>query len=130
MARFNGLTRACLDDPKVLHDLGDDGNTNKAYWAVQTVNNKEIAALKQAGYDADWLKAEFKRSESEDEHHVTLPNTLERQQALENACTHGGRFVASGGGMHLTCNDIFIAAEISSRQKDKDEAEWEKKHRL
>jgi hypothetical protein len=28
------------------------------------------------------------------------------------------------------CNDVFIAAEISSRQKDRDEAEREKKHRL
>jgi hypothetical protein len=28
------------------------------------------------------------------------------------------------------CNNIFIAAKISSRQKDKDEAEREKKHRL
>jgi hypothetical protein len=61
---------------------------------------------------------------------VTQPNTLARQQALANACTHGGRFHASGRGTHLTCDDIFIAAEISSQQKDKDEAEREKKHHL
>jgi hypothetical protein len=123
------IARACLDDLKVLRDLSDDGNTNKAYWAVQTANNIAIAALKQAGYDADWLKAEFKRSE-EEEHQVTQPNTLGRQQALANACTHGGQFHASGGGTHLTCDKIFIAAEISSWRKDKDEAELEKKHRL
>jgi hypothetical protein len=124
------ITRACLDDPKFLRDLGDDGNTNKAYWAVQTANNISIAALKQAGYDANWLKAEFKRSGEEAEHQVTQPNTLARQQALANVCTHGGRFHASGGGTHLMCNDIFIAAKISSWQKDKDEAEREKKLRL
>jgi hypothetical protein len=124
------ITWACLDNPKVLRDLGDDGNTDKAYWAVQTANNIAIAALKQAGYDADWLKAKFKWSEKEDNHHVTQPNTLVRQQVLANAHIHGGRFHVSGGGTHLTCNDIFIAAEISSRQKDKDEAEQEKKHRL
>jgi hypothetical protein len=123
------ITRACLDCLKVLRDLGDDGNTDKAFWAVQTANNIAIAALKQAEYDADWLKAKFKRSE-EEEHQVTQPNTLARQQALANACTHGDRFHASGGGTHLMCNNIFIAAEISSWQKDKDEAEQEKKHRL
>ncbi len=32
--------------------------------------------------------------------------------------------------MHLMCDTIFIAGEISSRQMDKDEAEWEKKHHL
>jgi hypothetical protein len=47
------ITWACLEDPKVLPDLGDDGNTNQAYWAVQTANNNAIAALKQAGYNAD-----------------------------------------------------------------------------
>jgi hypothetical protein len=25
------ITQACLDNPKVLHDLCDDGNANKAY---------------------------------------------------------------------------------------------------
>ncbi len=43
------ITWACLDNPKALHNLGDDGNTNKAYWAVQTANNNAIIALKQAG---------------------------------------------------------------------------------
>jgi hypothetical protein len=123
------ITRACRDDPKVLRDLGDDGNTNKAHWGIQTANNIAITALKQAGYNADWLKAKIKQSE-EEEHQVTQPNTLARQQALANAHTHGGWFHASGGGTHLTWNNIFIAAEISSRQKDKDEVEREKKHRL
>ncbi len=86
-------------------------------------------ALKHARYDANWFKAEFKQS-GEEEHQVTQPNTLSRQQALANACNHGGQFHASGGGTHLKCNDIFIAAEIPSRQKDRDEAEWEKKHHL
>jgi hypothetical protein len=108
------ITRACLEDPKVLRELGDDGNTNKAYWAVQTANNNAIASLKQAGYDADWLKAEFQLLPEEDEQQVTEPNTLARQQALANARTHGGRFHASGGGTHLTSDDIFIAAEIST----------------
>jgi hypothetical protein len=123
------ITWACLDNPKVLHDLGDDGNTNEAYWDVQTANSNAITALKQAGYDANWLKAEFKRSE-EEEHQVTQPNTLARQQALANARTHGGQFHVSVGEMHLTCNDISIAADIPSQQKDKDEAVQEKKHRL
>jgi hypothetical protein len=61
------------------------------------------------------------------EHQITELNTLKRQQALANACTHGGWFHASGGGMHLTCNSYLIAAEMSSQFKDRDEAEWEKK---
>ncbi len=38
-----------------------------------------ITALKQAGYNADWLKVKFKWLE-EKEHQVTQPNTLARQR--------------------------------------------------
>jgi hypothetical protein len=110
------ITWACLEDPKVLHDLGDDGNTNQAYWAVQTANNNVIAALTQAGYNADWLKAVF-RWLGEEEHPVTQPNTLARQHALANVQTHGGWFHWSGRGMHLTCNNVLIAEEISFFQR-------------
>jgi hypothetical protein len=57
------------------------------YWAVQTANNIAIA-VNQAGYNANWLKDEFKWSE-EEKYKMTQPNTLARQQALANACTHG-----------------------------------------
>ncbi len=88
-----------------------------------------IAALKQARYNAGWVKAKFKRL-GEEEHQATQPNTLSRQQALTNADTHGGWFHVSGVGMHLNCDDVFIAIKISSWQKDRDEAEQEKKHCL
>ena len=60
------ITWACLDNPQVLRDLGDDGDIDKAYWTVQTANNIAIAALKQAGYNDNWLKAKFKWSEEEE----------------------------------------------------------------
>ncbi len=60
-------------------------------------------------------------SPEEDKQQVTEPNTLARQQALANARMHGGWFHASGGGTHLTSDDIFIAAEISTRAKERDD---------
>jgi hypothetical protein len=67
-----------------------------------------ITMQSQLSNKLDRLKAKFKRSEEED-HQVTQPKTLARQQALANACTHGGQFHAIGRGTHLTCDNILIS---------------------
>ena len=69
-----------------------------------------IHALTQGGYDAQWLKATLEKKR-EEERPITQANTVERQLALANARTHGGRFHVTGG-MHVTSNDLFISHEI------------------
>ena len=98
------------------------------YWAIQAANNIATLALERAGYDASLLKATFKEKEEADQL-ITVPNTIAQQQALANARGHGGRFMVTGG-MHSTSDGLFIAMEMSARQKDKDETEKNKKLRL
>jgi hypothetical protein len=49
---------------------------------------------------------------------VTEPNTVACQVALANAKGHGGCFHVMHGA-HMTCNDLFIAAEMSVRQEER-----------
>ena len=104
-----GITRACLNNPQVLRNISDDGNddTTKRKWSIQAANDRAIYALKQAGYDADYLKATLQqgRAAEETDWPITQPNTLARQQALANARGHGGRFHVKGG-MHVTSDDL------------------------
>jgi hypothetical protein len=48
---------------------------------IRCIGLYTIAALKQAGYNAGWLKTKFKWS-GEEEHQVTQPKILARHQAL------------------------------------------------
>jgi len=100
-----GITRACLNNPHVLRNISNDGDDDitKLQWSIQAANNRAIYALKQAGYDADYLKATLQqgRAAEETDQPITQPNTLARQQALANARGHGGRFHVTDG-MHVT----------------------------
>ncbi len=49
---------------------------------------------------------------------VTEEHTMERQKLLMKAATAGKKFCVMGGN-HLTADDIFIAAEMSLREKEK-----------
>jgi hypothetical protein len=51
----------------------------------------------------------------EEERPITQPNTLERQQALAEVHSHGGRFHVTGG-MHVTANDFYISHEIGKNR--------------
>ena len=43
------ITRACLNDPQVLTEIGDDKDTDKIYYAVQNANDISILGLDAAG---------------------------------------------------------------------------------
>ena len=60
------------------------------------------------------------------EERVTEPNTVARQLALAKAKGHGGRFHVTNGA-HMTCNDLFIAVEMSVRCNERAEDEKKKK---
>ena len=103
-----GVTRACLDDAQVPKLLGDGNDIDQLHWSIQAANDIAIHALTQGGYDAQWLKATLVKVE--EEQLITQPNMLERQQALAEVHSHGGRIHVTGG-MHVTANDFFISQE-------------------
>ena len=128
-----GVTRACLNNPQVLRIISNDGDDDitKLQWSIQAANDRAIYALKQAGYDADHLKATLQqgRAAEETDRPITQPNTLARQQALANARGHGGRFHVTGG-MHVTSDDLFISMEMNVRNEERAKVKKERKKRL
>ncbi len=82
--------------------------------------------LNQAGYDAQHLQTTLIKKDNQQER-VTEPNTVARQLALVKAKGHGGHFHVTHRA-HMTCDDLFIAAELAAH-KDKT-AEEEKNKKL
>jgi hypothetical protein len=66
----------------------------------------------------------FYAEEDEVEVPITQPYTLEHQQALANAKSHGGRFQMTNGGMHVTHDDIFISIEMKMRNEQRGSRRW------
>ncbi len=62
----------------------------------------------------------------EQEERVTEPNTVACQLALANAKGHGGHFHVTQGA-HMTCNDLFIAVELSARCQERAKEKKKKK---
>ena len=122
------ITRACVNNPQVLKELGDDMDTDRLYYAVQNANEISVLALHNAGYDAQWLTATLKKKKEEEET-VCVPYSPSKVELLAKACGHGGRFHATNG-MHLTADEIFIAEEMKSRQEERVALEKEKKVRM
>jgi len=128
-----GITHACLNNPQVLQNISDDGDddTTKLKWSIQAAKDRAIYALKQAGYDADYLKATLQqgRAAEETDLPITQPNTLARQQALANSRGHGDRFHVTGG-MHVTSDNFFISVEMKVRNEERANVEKERKKQL
>ena len=105
---------------------GDEDDTIKLQWSIQAANNRAIYALKQAGYDADHLKATLQqgRAAEETDWPITQPNTLARQQVLANARGHGVRFHVISG-MHVTSDDLFISMEMNIWNEERAKVEEE-----
>jgi hypothetical protein len=76
------------------------------------------------GYDASVLKDTIIPIEKQKI--VTEENTIERQMQLMKAMTAGKKFSVMGGN-HLTADDIFIATEMTLREKEKQRLEVLKK---
>ena len=129
-----GITRACLNNPQVLQNISNDGDDDitKLQWSIQAANDRAVYALKQAGYDADYLKATLQHGRAaETDWPITQPNTLAGQQALTNARGHGGCFhFHVAGGMHVTSDNLFISMEMNVRNEERAKVEKDKKKRL
>ena len=124
-ATKDGVTRACLQDMQVMRSIGTGADeSDMLQHAVQTANNTAVYHLIQAGYDAQYLTATLIKKVQEER--VTEPNTVARQLALTKAKGHGGRFHVTNWA-HMTCNDLFIAVEMSVRCNERAEDEKKKK---
>jgi hypothetical protein len=126
VAEDGRITRACLNNPQVLTELGDDKDMDLLYYAVQNANDIAVLSLHNAGYDAQWLTATLNKKKEEET--VCVPYSPSRVERLANARGHGGRFHATKGG-HLTADDIFIAGEMKLRKEEREIAEKDKKVR-
>ncbi len=95
-------------------------------WTVipKEANNPPVTVTIQAGYDAEHLRATIVKKEQVER--VNEPNTVAHQVALVNTKGHIGRFHVTHGA-HMTCNDLFIAVEMSARQKERANDERKKK---
>ena len=125
-ATEDGITRACLSNPQVLKEIGDNEDTDRLYYAIQKANDLAVHALNIAGYEAERLEGRINKKEVEET--ICVPIPADRLERLANARGHGGRFHATKG-IHLTADDIFISIEMKDRKKAIEEAEKDKKRR-
>ena len=110
------LTMACLHSSKVRHEIGEDegeGNTNatlEEMKRLQAQNDMCVSLLCSKGYDGKQLEAKLPEKHEEAAVALTVPHSQERVDAIMTCKTHGQSFQATGG-MPLTGDEIFLAAE-------------------
>jgi hypothetical protein len=76
---------------------------------IQDANDMATHALTSGGYNGNASKRTI--IEIPTLHKITEEHSKERYEILSKANTHGKLF-SMLGGYHLTCNDIFISAEM------------------
>ena len=125
------LTRACLCDTKVRHEVGADEDDDPLAGQIrklQEQNDLCVAGLNSFGCRGSFLAATLKEKHISARAKLTLPQSDERVKALAVAKTHGERFVVTGGS-HLNSDDAFKAVEMSVRKTQLNEAKANKKKR-
>lgn len=111
------LTRACMLNNKVRRSLGDGSDDyQQMLLNIQTANDVSTNALSTGGYNGNVMRREILAIPTTEQ--ITEEHSAERLQLLMKSNTHGKLFTATGGG-HLTADDIFIASEMSTREKEK-----------
>jgi len=122
------LTRACMLNNKVRRSLGDGSDDyQQMLLNIQTANDVSTNALSTGGYNGNVMRREILAIPTTEQ--ITEEHSAERLQLLMKSNTHGKLFTATGGG-HLTADDIFIASEMSTREKEKKRLASEKTRRL
>ncbi len=122
------LTRKCLVHKKVLRSIGDgDAKVDELHLMIHDGNDLATHALTQFGYAGNLLHAEIKKTKGPGP--ISEPDSIEIQQALANAKSHGAKFAVTGG-IHLTNDDIIIVSEIQRRAKEVKKLKKKKKEHL
>ena len=100
------MTRACLKDPKVRHEITTNGDgqledsdpLTEKYAALERENAEYVEILQKNGYDGDLMSKTLPRKDMEQRRQaLTMPHTKERQEILAKAKTAGAIFLATGG---------------------------------
>ncbi|CAB9523296.1 unknown protein [Seminavis robusta] len=116
-------TRVGLKSAKIRHEIveTEDGDINESadpYGCLldelEQQNDDAVSFLEDNDYNlADNLRRHPKRVTSAQTKGrmsvVTVPNTRERQDAIQSCSTAGGWFQATNGGAPMTCDDALIA---------------------
>jgi hypothetical protein len=118
------LTRACLDDAKVRHEVTiradgtvvnqEEGGDPLAclYDDLERSNKTFVGFLVEWGYErADLFSASVARRDMDKvQERITAPHSQERIDALAAVKTAGGFFRVTGGS-HLTSDEVFLGGE-------------------
>ena len=125
---------ACLYSEQVRHKIGedkdeDDNPTIKAFKKLQQQNDMCVSLLNQQGCAGDKLKATLKEKVKQENQVLTVPHSQERVDAIMHCKTHGQSFMATGG-MPITADETFLAAEQEKKKSKIREIHLEKKKRL
>ena len=122
------LTRYCLNDKKVRKSIGDGtADFQQLLLNIQDANDMATHALTNGGYNGAALKRTIVEIPTLEK--ITEENSKERYDVLKKANTHGKLFSALGG-FHLTGDDIFISAEMKTRENEKKRLTIEKNKRV
>jgi hypothetical protein len=129
------MTRACLKDPNVRHEITTNGDGQKddadplaeKYAVLERENSKYNQILKQNGYDGDLLRKTLPRKNMDQRRQaLIMSHTKEHQELLAKAKTAGAIFLATGG-INICGDDMLksfglkeaeqLLNEMTNRQK-------------
>ena len=131
------FTMACLKSHKIRHEIlekvryeynpdsfnnGDsddeeDNPTVREFKRMQQKNIMCVSLLNQQGYEGNKLKATLKEQKQSTEQTLTVPHSQERVEAIMHCKTHGQSFMATGG-MPITADETFLAAEQEKKKNE------------
>ena len=122
------LTRECLTNKKVRQSLGDgSADYQQLLLNIQDANDVATHALTAGGMNGNALRRTIVEIPTFQQ--ITEEHSQERYDILAKANTHGKLFSATNG-THLTSDDVFIGAELSTREKEQKRLTIEKNRRL
>ena len=97
-------------------DEEEDNPTVREFKRMQQKNIMCVSLLNQQGYEGNKLRATLKEQKQSTEQTLTIPHSQECVEAIMHCKTHGQSFMATGG-MPITADETFLAAEQEKKKK-------------
>ena len=88
-----------------------------------------FAVKKQQGFSGDKLKAQLREKVQQEIASLTVPHSQEQVDAIMHCKTHGQSLMTTGG-MPLTADETFLAAEKEKKQNQLKDMYTDKKNRI
>jgi len=113
------ITRSPLKNhPQVRREVGDEDDAfNEMMRHMQSTNDLSTLFLTTAGFNGSAFKVQIAKKKEQKQ--ITVRHSQERIDIISNQSTHGGLFHHTGG-LHLTCDDMFIATEKKLREGEEE----------